>query len=154
MKRCYSLKRNKEFRYAYRVGKSAGSKSMVLIYAKGRPDEIKIGFSVSKKIGNAVIRNRIKRRLREAVTPLIPGLKKGYKLIIIAKPPIKDEKLPSIISSMRYMVRKANLFAASGNENLKTDAYTSAQPEADKLDTPPIESSAAPDNTKLEYSPN
>lgn len=109
MKRCYSLKRNKEFRYAYRAGKSAGSKSMVLIYAKGRQDEIKIGFSVSKKLGNAVVRNRIKRRLREAVTPLIPDIKKGWKLIFIAKAPVRDEKLPAINSSMQYMLKKANL---------------------------------------------
>lgn len=113
LKRCYSLKRNKEFRYAYRTGKSAGCRSMVLIYAKGRADELKIGFSVSKKLGNAVVRNRIKRRLREAVTPLIPNIKTGCKLIIIAKIPIKTEKLPAIESSMRYMMKKANLLMNS-----------------------------------------
>lgn len=115
LKRCYSLKRNKEFRYAYRTGKSAGCRSMVLIYAKGRADEVKIGFSVSKKLGNAVVRNRIKRRLREAVTPLIPNIKTGCKLIIIAKIPIKTEKLPAIESSMRYMMKKANLLINSDN---------------------------------------
>lgn len=111
MKRYYSLKRNKEFRYAYRAGKSVGSKGMVLIYAKGRPEEIKIGFSVSKKLGNAVTRNRIKRRLREAITPLIPDIKRGYKLIIIAKHAVADDSLINIGSSMRYMLKKAGIIA-------------------------------------------
>ncbi len=117
MKRCYSLKRNKEFRYAYRAGRSVGTKSMVLIYAKGKQDEIKIGFSVSKKLGNAVTRNRIKRRLREAVTPLIPDLKRGYKIVIIAKMPILTDKLPAIASGMRYMARKANLIVQAADEH-------------------------------------
>lgn len=116
MKRCYSLKRNKEFRYAYRVGKAAHSKSMVLIYAKGNLNEVKIGFSVSKKLGNAVVRNRIKRRLREAITPLIPDLRKGFKLIIVAKAAVIEEKMVSIRSSMRYMAKKAGLLV-QGNSN-------------------------------------
>ncbi len=109
VKRYYSLKRNKEFRYAYRAGKSVGSRGMVLIYAKGKLDEVKIGFSVSKKLGNAVTRNRIKRRLREAITPLIPDIKRGYKLIIIAKYAVVDAALPDIEASMRYMLKKAGL---------------------------------------------
>lgn len=123
MKRCYSLKRNKEFRYAYRVGKAAHSKSMVLIYAKGKPNEVKIGFSVSKKLGNAVVRNRIKRRLREAITPLIPDFRKGVKLIIVAKAAVLEEKMPSIQSSMRYMAKKAGLLT-HGDDNACGDNCT------------------------------
>ncbi len=117
MKRCYSLKRNKEFRYAYRVGKSVGTKSMVLIYAKNKQEELKIGFSVSKKLGNAVTRNKIKRRMREAVTPLIPDIKRGYKLIFIAKHPLKDERFTAICSGMNYMLKKSGLLEQKATES-------------------------------------
>ena len=109
VKRCYSLKRNKEFRHVYRAGKSVGSRILVLLYVKSRNPNLKIGFSVSKKLGNAVHRNRIKRRLREAVTPLLPELQAGYKLIFIAREAIADESFNRICSTMRYLVHKANL---------------------------------------------
>ena len=66
MKRCFSLKRNKTFRYVYRKGKSVPSRMLVMIYNKSKTGMVKVGFSVSKRIGNSVTRNRIKRRLREA----------------------------------------------------------------------------------------
>ena len=110
MKRCYSLKRNKEFRYTYRRGRSAGSRSLVLIYAKARPDDgVKIGFSVSRKLGGAVVRNRIKRRLREAVTPLIPEIRKGFKLIFIARGAAAEEPFINLCSDMRYVLKKAKM---------------------------------------------
>lgn len=115
MKRCYSLKRNKEFRYTYRRGESVGSKSLALIYAKGRAgDGVKIGFSVSKKLGNAVVRNHIKRRLREAVTPLIPEIKPGFKLIFIARSAAADGSFPVLCSDMRYTLKKAKLLTVGG----------------------------------------
>ena len=110
MKRCYSLKRNKEFRYVYRVGKSAGSRLMVLIYAKSRNPEVRVGFSVSKKIGNSVMRNRVKRRMRESFRPMIPCVKSGYNLIFIAREPVAQEEFQNIQKTMRYLLRKAEIF--------------------------------------------
>lgn len=90
---------------------------MVLIYAKNKQEELKIGFSVSKKLGNAVTRNKIKRRMREAVTPLIPDIKKGYKLIFIAKHPLKDERFTAICSGMNYMLKKSGLLEQKATES-------------------------------------
>ena len=62
MERRYRLQKNRQFQYVYRRGKSAACKDLVMLYAKGRG--LQVGFSVSKKVGNAVVRNRTRRRLR------------------------------------------------------------------------------------------
>lgn len=109
MKRCFSLKRNKQFRQVYRKGKSLASRYMVLIYAKGGSGMVHVGFSVSKKLGNSVARNRVKRRLREAFRPMIPEALPGYDLIFIARDAVKEADFPAIESAMRYLMRKAGL---------------------------------------------
>ena len=62
MQRTYSLKKNAQFRYVHRRGTSSGSHEMVLLYV--RSGTLKVGFTVGKKLGCAVERNRITRRLR------------------------------------------------------------------------------------------
>lgn len=104
-----SLRRKKEFRYTYRAGKSCGGKYVALVYAKNRSASAKIGFSVSKKIGNAVVRNRVKRRMREAVTPLIPAIKGGTNLIFIARDPILGAPFLDIREGMLAQLQRAGL---------------------------------------------
>lgn len=112
LKRRYSLKRNKRFRYVYRVGKAQGCALMTLIYARSRERQIHVGFSVSKKIGNSVVRNRVKRRLRESFSPLIPFVKSGYDLIFIAREPVTHAPFAEIQSQMRRLLRKSGLLPA------------------------------------------
>jgi len=113
VKRCYSLKRNKEFRHVYRKGQSKAARQLVLVYAKAgkKPKQppVHVGFSVSKKLGNSVVRNRVKRRLRESFGPMIPCVKDGYNLIFIAREPVVGEKFTAIQSVMRSLLRRANL---------------------------------------------
>ena len=76
MQKQYRLCRNRQFSYVYRRGMRASCKDLTLIYARNARK--RVGFSVSKKVGGAVVRNLIKRRLRECVRPLLPELKNGF----------------------------------------------------------------------------
>ena len=110
LKRCFSLKRNKQFRQVYRKGKSVACRELVLIYAKNRSDMVHVGFSVGKKLGNSVVRNRVKRRLREAFRPNLPLLLPGFDLLVIARDAARDAPFSSLADSLRYLLRKAGLF--------------------------------------------
>ena len=81
----HRLRKRKDFRRAYQRGKSVKCASFVLYYAPNRTGTYRVGFSVSKKIGKAVVRNRVKRKLREAAR-LNPHLfTAGWDYIFIAR---------------------------------------------------------------------
>lgn len=79
---------------------------MVLVYVHAR--DVKVGFSVSSKVGNAVTRNRLRRCLREDVRLLMPRLKEG-KYIFVARMSAKDAPRDALNAQMRSLLRKAEL---------------------------------------------
>ena len=109
MNRSNSLKRHKEFHYTYRVGKSVGSHLFSLIWAKNRTDAVKIGFSVSKRVGNSVQRNRAKRRLRACITPMIGSIRRGTNLIFVARRDVLDVPFTQMQQQMHDILSRAAL---------------------------------------------
>lgn len=105
----FRLKKKYQFNYVYRVGKTVGGKLMVLYFCPSKNNNIKVGISVSKKIGHAVVRNRKKRQIREAILHYLPILKNNYNVIIVAKSPIVDAHFKDIKSELNYLLKKANL---------------------------------------------
>ena len=106
MQRTYSLKKNAQFKYVHRRGHSSGSHEMVLLYV--RANTLKVGFSVGKKLGCAVARNRVKRRLRAALVPLLPRMKPGL-YVFIARQPAAQAEFDKLCRSMQYLLRKQKL---------------------------------------------
>ena len=104
--RRYRLGGNKNYRYVYRRGKSYPSRNLVLIHLKGR--ELKFGFSVSGKVGNAVTRNRIRRCLREDVRLMRTEVKSG-KYIFVARPSAKNVSHETLTREIRQLLSRAKL---------------------------------------------
>ena len=80
-----SLKQNSDFRLVYTRGKNAVSPRVVIYCRKNRRKGNRVGFTVSRKLGNAVTRNRVRRRLREIMRLHDGELRKGYDLILVAR---------------------------------------------------------------------
>lgn len=80
-----TLKKNHEFRRLYSKGKSVAAACLVCYCRKNGRDANRIGFTVSNKIGNAVTRNRIRRRLREIYRLHEGEVKRGYDIVIVAR---------------------------------------------------------------------
>lgn len=105
----YSLKKHKDFSYVYRRGKSFSAPCAVLLTARGIPGQVQIGLSVSKKLGNAVTRNRCKRRLREIIRPLIPHMRRNVKIIVVGRPSMVDLDYQTLQKQVTKLFVRAEL---------------------------------------------
>ncbi len=103
------LKRINDFTRLYRSGRSVKCRSAVVLVKSNRIGETRVGFSVSKKIGNAVKRNRCRRRLREAVFTYNDRIKKGFDIVVVARS--YDEELPftDLCRDIGYLLGKSDV---------------------------------------------
>ena len=110
MDRSYTLKRHKEFRYTYACGRSQSLSLFTLVYAKSRNETVRVGLSVSKRIGNAVQRNRAKRRMRAALTPFITHIAGGFNVIFVARQEVLTAPFEELSRQMETLLRRAELW--------------------------------------------
>lgn len=109
-----TIKKNKDFNITYARGSSFASKNLVLICLKRKYGGVRYGFTVSKKVGCAVVRNKIRRRLKEAVRQEIPDITGNYFIILIARKGITDATYQAICKDIRYLLKRAKLIEATG----------------------------------------
>ena len=103
------LKKNRQFNFIYRKGQAKHTKFLSLVFAPSKLTDIKVGFSVSKKIGKSVVRSKVKRRLRAIVREMLPSLEKNYNYIFIAKEGIEVVDFDNLKNEVKAVLKKASL---------------------------------------------
>ncbi len=103
------LKKRYQYNYVYRVGAKANGLFMTLYATSSKTKNIKVGFSVTKKVGKATRRNLARRRLREIVKKQLPKLKQNYNIIIVAKDNILSATFESLKVEFEKLIRKLDL---------------------------------------------
>jgi len=94
----------------YDRGRSYAS-DLIVLYALSMRDKSKsrFGFSVSKRIGGSVQRNRARRLIREAVRLLLPKVKDGWDVVIVARRSIVDAEFSDVLSRLERLLEKAGV---------------------------------------------
>lgn len=104
------LRRRQDFRRVYNSGKSLKNPAFVLCYRPAyHKGGLRIGFSVSKKIGKAVQRNLTRRRMREACRLEMDAFVPGYDYILVARHLAKEQTVESFRARIKKSLAQLNL---------------------------------------------
>lgn len=110
LQKVYRLKKKSDIQLLFKKGKSIADPYLVLyLYKRTEGQHPRIAFAVSKKIGNAVVRNRIKRLLREGVRPYVSQLDRNYDIIFVARAKIKGISLQDIEKCILKLLTRGKL---------------------------------------------
>lgn len=105
MKNTKSVKKNHDFREIYSTGISYANKNMVMYIKKNGTDENRLGISVSKKVGNSVIRHRITRLIKESYRLNEENILKGLDIVVVARIGAREKSFFEIESSLLHLMK-------------------------------------------------
>ena len=100
-----SLKSNMNFQNVYKNGRSYANKYLVMYVLENRTDNLRVGISVSKKVGNSIVRHRLTRLIRESVRLNSGKIAKGYDLVVIARASLKGKNYSETESALLHLLK-------------------------------------------------
>jgi ribonuclease P protein component len=127
------LSRSAEFERVYRQGRSTANRHLVVYaFPNETTDQPRLGLSVSRKVGGAVERNRVKRVLREAFARAEETLRPGQDIVVVARPPaaelVERDGLAGVEQSLAELLEKGGLRGSDPEPEPETAA--GATPES------------------------
>ena len=110
MRKEQRIKKNEEFSAVFNHGRSVANRQFVLyVLKKEDQEQFRLGLSVSKRVGNAVVRNRIKRLIRTVFQETQHSLVPSYDYVVIARKPAASMDYKEFHSSLAHVMRKGGV---------------------------------------------
>lgn len=98
-----SIKKNNDFVNVYHHGKSYANKYLVMYILKNELDQNRYGITVSKKVGNSVVRHRVTRLIRESIRLNEEKFDRGFDIVIVARNTAKNKNYSDISSAVLHL---------------------------------------------------
>lgn len=112
-----SLKKNRDFQLVYRTGTSYANRYLVMYVRENQLEKNRIGISVSKKVGNSVVRHRLCRLVRESYRLHEGVFRRGLDIVVVARVNAKERTFREIESAFLHLGRLHQIVKRDQNEN-------------------------------------
>lgn len=121
MKFSESLKKNDQFREVYKRGKSLANKYLVIYVLENNLEINRLGISVSKKVGNSVVRHHLARLIRESYRLHEDMFNSGLNIVVIARPCAKDVSYREAESALLHLAKLHHILKENQEDDQKDD---------------------------------
>jgi ribonuclease P protein component len=111
MRRHQRLRRRQDFAAVYRKGRPVNGELLAIRALRNDRDHCRFGFAVNKRVGKAVVRNRVKRRLRAAATALAPA--GGWDVVVTARAPAAAVTYDELVRALAALFTRARILPAA-----------------------------------------
>jgi ribonuclease P protein component len=102
----HRLRKTSDVQQVQRHGRRIRLPNVMVLFSVGLPGRVRVAFTVSRKVGNAVVRNRVKRWLRETIRAQIDGIPTGTDVVVIAHPQSVDVGLEGLSGDIRVACQR------------------------------------------------
>lgn len=117
MKYSESLKKNSDFQIVYKGGKSYANRLLVMYVKENRTNNNRLGVSVSKKVGNSIVRHRLTRLIRESYRLNETLFLHGLDIVVIARPGAKGQSYADIESALIHIGKMHHIIGFKNEKN-------------------------------------
>ena len=117
MKRFPSIKKNSDFQKVYRTGNSHANRQLVMYVMRAENRDTRIGISVSKKVGNSIVRHRLTRLIRESFRLHRDILETGLDIVVVARAAAKESDYKTIERAFLHLCGLHNILENRSEKN-------------------------------------
>lgn len=132
LRRTQRLRSPRDFDRTRQRGRRVGGQLVTLTYTRqaGEPAPVRVGVVAGKRVGGAVVRNRVKRRLREALRRELPRISAGWDLVCGARAPAAEASYAELADELRALFVRAGLLAGPAMLHAVGDQNSGSQPSS------------------------